>query len=122
MAALVGVDEESRMPGLQKLVAVAHKHGAKIMVQLVHAGAKRFYDSGFPLEGPSAVKDRTTQIEPVAMTLEDINKTVNDFASAAKLAKKADSMLSRYMEPTNTCFPPSFRLTPTNAVIITAVL
>jgi 2,4-dienoyl-CoA reductase-like NADH-dependent reductase (Old Yellow Enzyme family) len=89
MAPLVGVDEESRMPGLQKLVAVAHKHGAKIMVQLVHAGAKRFYDSGFPAEGPSAVKDRTSQIEPMAMTLEDINKTVNDFASAAKLAKKS---------------------------------
>lgn len=89
MSALVGVDEESRMPGLQKLVAVAHKHGAKIMAQLVHAGSKRHYDSGFPVEAPSAVKDRTTQIEPVAMTLEDINKTVNDFSSAAKLAKKS---------------------------------
>jgi len=89
MAALVGVDTESRMPGLQKLVAAAHKHGTKIMVQLVHAGAKRFYDSGFPAEGPSAVKDRTTQIEPVAMTLEDINETINDFAKAAALAKKS---------------------------------
>jgi 2,4-dienoyl-CoA reductase-like NADH-dependent reductase (Old Yellow Enzyme family) len=55
----------------------------------VHAGAKRFYESGFPIEAPSVIKDRTSQIEPIAMTAEDINNTVNDFAAAANLAKKS---------------------------------
>ena len=86
---MLGMEEDGRKPGLQKLTGVVHNKGAKIMAQLVHTGAKRLFDPGFPAEGPSAVKERTSQIEPVAMTQEDINTTVNDFAAAAKIAMQS---------------------------------
>lgn len=83
---MVGLDESADLAGMRSLTAAVHDEGAKIIAQLVHAGANRFFDPGFPPQGPSAVQNRTSKAVPVEMTEKEISQTVRDFASAAKRA------------------------------------
>lgn len=87
----IAVDED--IEGLSRLVKAVQKNGSKIFAQISHAGgAANEEDIHRTPLAPSAVKHpkvfRDTEL-PVEMTLEDINKVIDDFANAALRAKEA---------------------------------
>jgi 2,4-dienoyl-CoA reductase-like NADH-dependent reductase (Old Yellow Enzyme family) len=88
----VGNYREAQLPGLTRLAATAHSHGAKIMAQLVHGGSKA--DPGlFPEDGdiwaPSAIADPWTGRTPREMTCGEIATLVEAYAGAACRAQRA---------------------------------
>jgi len=73
-----------------KLAAVAqgaHEGGAKILLQLFHAG-RYAYERSFGLQpvAPSAVYSQLSRCEPRAMSDEEIMETIEDFANGARRA------------------------------------
>lgn len=63
-----------------------HKHGAKILLQLLHAGRYSFHPF---MASASAIKAPISPFKPRAMSLWEVRKTVRQFGRAAKLAKRA---------------------------------
>jgi 2,4-dienoyl-CoA reductase-like NADH-dependent reductase (Old Yellow Enzyme family) len=91
IASQVGNYSEAQLPGLARLAATAHSHGAKIMAQLVHGGSKA--DPGlFPEEGdiwaPSSIPDHWTGNTPREMTCGEITILVEAYAGAASRAQR----------------------------------
>ncbi len=89
--ALPSLESDEFIPGFRKLTDAVHKHGAKIFMQLFHAGR---YSHSFAIGGqkavaPSAVASRYTREEPRELTREEILKIQENFADAAERAKKA---------------------------------
>jgi 2,4-dienoyl-CoA reductase-like NADH-dependent reductase (Old Yellow Enzyme family) len=83
---------DNQMDGLSRITETVHLHGARILAQLVHCGAKA--DPGlFPYEGElwgaSAVPDPFTGRSPREMTTGEITDLVESYASAAKRSMKA---------------------------------
>jgi len=88
----LSVSKDADVQGLSRLAAVIHDAGpAKVLAQLNHAGiAARQDDPSAPRLGPSAV-NRPGQDGPLpqAMTQEQIQEAVQQFAAAAIRARKA---------------------------------
>ncbi|CAH9058118.1 2,4-dienoyl-CoA reductase [Pseudoalteromonas sp. CIP111854] len=63
-----------------------HKHGAKICLQLLHAGRYAYHPFNV---APSAIKAPINPYKPKAMSVRMIKSTIKDFAHSAKLAQKA---------------------------------
>ena len=88
----VGNYSEAQLPGLTRLAAAVHSHGAKIMAQLVHAGGKAD-PALFPEEGdicaPSSVADPWTGKTSREMTRGEITTLVEAYAGAASRAQRA---------------------------------
>ncbi len=84
----LGVHRDEAIPGLYGMADAVHRHGARIGLQLAHAGGNMYVppDSGYAL-GPSEMQ--LTDVPCRAMSKEDIAQTVADFAAAAVRAKKA---------------------------------
>jgi len=84
----MGVQNDRTIPGLTTMAEAAHRYGARIALQLQHAGANMYVPShtGFAL-GPSDMK--LTDVSCRAMTRDDIRQTVEDFAAAAVRAVTA---------------------------------
>ncbi|WP_449432555.1 oxidoreductase [Pseudomonas putida] len=110
----VGVSSDEFIPGLSRLAERVHKHGAKIAMQLQHAGKNAIRDmaAGRPLWVPSippasssdmmqaltpeelasfvsAVRGRKGGIEMRVMDQADIAQMVEWFAAAAERAQRA---------------------------------
>jgi 2,4-dienoyl-CoA reductase (NADPH2) len=109
----VAISDDAFLPGLSELTRRAHAHGARIAIQLQHAGkvAVRDIVEGRPLLGPSVptgkgandlLRDLTAEEtkEFVAnlagprpqfrvASREDLEKLVDDFASATERARRA---------------------------------
>lgn len=85
----LGTDNDALIPGLMRLTEAVHEHGGKIVLQIAHGGSQGMFDTGMPLEAPSAMKERATGNMPVEMTVEDIRRVVNEFAEAARRANEA---------------------------------
>lgn len=110
----VGVSSDEFIPGLSRLAERVHKHGAKIAMQLQHAGKNAIRDmaAGRPLWVPSippasssdmmqaltpeelssfvsAVRGRKGGIEMRAMDQDDIAQMIEWFAAAAERAQRA---------------------------------
>lgn len=95
-----GIHTDTQVAGWKKVTQMVHEDGGKIFIQLWHVGRishPDFHDGDLPL-APSALnpdaKAFTPQgfkdtVTPQAMTLEDIEQTIHDFANAAKNAVKA---------------------------------
>ena len=84
-----GAAEDRHIKGLRRLVGVAHDHGAKIALQIAHAGIQ-------PRMGQSSdrIALAPSQIEshPLphrAFTAAEIEDTVSDFAAAAARGREA---------------------------------
>ena len=84
---------EKAIPELRKMGKAVHPYGAAIIYQLFHAG--RNGRKGMmknpdkdPL-APSAVPSPIYRGDPVVMTLEDIQSTIDDFAEAARVCREA---------------------------------
>lgn len=84
----LGAHSDDTIPGLSRMAEVVHRHGARIALQLQHAGANMYVPpaSGYAL-GPSDL--RLTDVPCRAMTTDDIARTVSDFARAAARARVA---------------------------------
>lgn len=95
-----GIATAEQMHSWKKVVAAVHEEGAKIMMQLMHAGAlsqgNRFNST---TKGPSAIKPKGEQLAfyggqgdfqtPEELTKAEIDQIIQTFASSAKNAKEA---------------------------------
>ncbi|MCU0553878.1 MAG: FAD-dependent oxidoreductase [Syntrophales bacterium] len=90
MKEMIGLSEDRFIPGLAKLTAAAHRHGALMAAQLFHGG--RYVRSGMigrqPI-APSPIASGITREVPRQMTPGDIQDTIANFAEAAARAKRA---------------------------------
>lgn len=83
----LGIWSDDFIPGLSKIAEVCHKHGAKVLIQLHHAG----------LRTSKKIKEDTItssdynngKVSARALTKEEIYKIENDFINAAVRAEKA---------------------------------
>ncbi len=86
----LGIHSDACLPGLKKLVKVAHDHDAAIAIQLYHAGRQTVSAiTGKKPLAPSAIPCPVMQEKPSALTQKEIKKIVKDFGKAAARAKKA---------------------------------
>ena len=86
----LGIHEDAVVPGLKRLVKAAHKYGAKIGVQLYHAGRQTHQAvTGMPIVAPSTVPDPSSGEMPVALTAKEIQTLVEAYAAGARRAKEA---------------------------------
>jgi len=77
-------DEEAEQ---HKVVTQAvHDAGGKIALQILHFGRYAYHPG---LVGPSAIKAPIAPMAPRALTTEEVERTINDFAQCAALAQKA---------------------------------
>lgn len=86
---LMKIHDNSYIDGLKKLVDAIHEKDNKIMIQLVHHGAKIIGELDYQAFTPSGFDDEERKLGYKVMTKDDINKVVNDFGDAALRAKKA---------------------------------
>lgn len=86
----LGIHDDAVVPGLKKLVAVAHKHGAVIGPQLYHAGRQTSSKvTGLKPIAPSAIPDPTVGELPETMVTSRIQAVAEAFGRAAGRAKAA---------------------------------
>ena len=70
----------------QQVTQAVHQHGAKICLQLLHAGRYGYHPFSV---APSKIKSPITPFKPAQMSARQVRSTIKDFAHSAKLAKKA---------------------------------
>lgn len=86
----LGIHSDTCIPGLKKLVKVAHDHDAAIAIQLYHAGRQTHSNvTGKKPVAPSPIPCPTMQEKPHMLTQKEIKKIVKDFGKAAARAEKA---------------------------------
>ena len=87
---MLGIWSDDHTEGFTRLVAAAHKHGARIAAQIVHCGRQTFEAliDGTPV-GPSPVPTRKFGVTPRELTATEIRDIIEDFAAAAARAKAA---------------------------------
>lgn len=83
----LGIWDDDHIEGLTRLVKAVHDNGAKIGIQLGHAGRKCRAE-GMAVEAPSAIAFDEESPTPVEMTKQDIAITVEEFRRAAIRANK----------------------------------
>lgn len=77
------------IPGYQRLVDTVHKHGAKLVLQISHAGRQMAPDrKDLTPIAPSAVPDTSIGVTPRAMTQDEIHGLIEDFVEAMLRVKK----------------------------------
>jgi 2,4-dienoyl-CoA reductase-like NADH-dependent reductase (Old Yellow Enzyme family) len=95
-----GLSDEVQAEGWRPIVERVHAQGARMIAQLMHAGALsqgNTYRAG--TRGPSAVRPKGQQMAfyrgtgdypmPMAMSVDEISEAIRGFAAAAVLARKA---------------------------------
>ena len=87
---LLGIDDDSFIPGYEKLAEAVHRHGGKLFLQLFHSGRYQFSMLIKQKSvAPSAVKSRYTKEEPRELAHDEIIELEKKFADGALRAKKA---------------------------------
>lgn len=84
----LGLWNDDQIEGMKQLVDAVHANGAKVAVQLNHAGRKCTAE-GMRVEAPSPIAFDDDSVVPHEMTAEDIEATVEEFRLAAARAEKA---------------------------------
>jgi 2,4-dienoyl-CoA reductase-like NADH-dependent reductase (Old Yellow Enzyme family)/thioredoxin reductase len=87
---LAGLWKDEFIPMHRELTDRVHKYGAKVAVQLYHAGR----ESSSAIKGrrpvaPSAIQDPTEPETPRELSTEEVRALVEEFAQAARRAKEA---------------------------------
>src|SRR5690606_26944059 len=83
----LGIWSDEHVAGLRELVRLVHGQDAKIGIQIAHAGRKST-DPG-DIIAPSALRFNDQYKEPVEMTGEQIQETIQAFQQAARRAAEA---------------------------------
>jgi len=83
----LGIWDDSHIEGLKKIVDECHKYGAKVAIQLNHAGRKSTTTQE-PI-APSAIKYNDEYLNPKEMTKDDIKRVHKAFAQGARRANEA---------------------------------
>lgn len=84
------LDEDQYNEGIQKVCDVIHQGGAKVLMQLFHAGRNntaQCHDGQLPI-APSPVPSPIYRTIPREMTEEDIKQTIAEFAAAAERCRQ----------------------------------
>lgn len=84
----LGLWDDAQIPGLKKVVDGCHLGGAKIALQISHAGRKSQSVSGQPL-APSALQFSSEYRQPAQLTKEQLADVIEAFKQAAIRADKA---------------------------------
>jgi len=78
-----GIYDERFIEPYRQITERVHKYGSKIALQIVHGGRQALVTPEYPhTRAPSAVNDSSSGITPQAMTKEQIQQTIEDFAQA----------------------------------------
>ncbi|TEB16391.1 NADH oxidase [Pelotomaculum sp. FP] len=107
----LGLWSDEHIKGFKRLADAVHAHGAKLVVQLVHAGrqgAKAY--CGEDIVAPTPIPDPLIKEVPKELATEEIYKIINKFGMAAKRAKSAGAdgveihgangmLISQFMSP-----------------------
>lgn len=84
----LGIWEDGQIEGLSKIVKACHRYGAKVGIQLGHAGRKSEVKEE-PSIAPSAIPFNSEYRVPVEMTKKEIQTVVTAFREAARRADQA---------------------------------
>jgi 2,4-dienoyl-CoA reductase-like NADH-dependent reductase (Old Yellow Enzyme family)/thioredoxin reductase len=86
----LGLHDDKVISGLAGLVKAAHRHGARIGIQIFHAGRQTVSAvSGVQPQAPSAIPCPLEKEMPHALTQDEIAAIVEQFGDAARRAKQA---------------------------------
>lgn len=85
----ISASKERDIPGLKKLAQTIKKDGNKAILQLLHAGREAVYEKVDRVVAPSAIDFPFLDHIPEEMTNEDIQNTIKDFGTSAKIALEA---------------------------------
>ena len=87
----LGIWDDKFIPGLSRLVGRIHAAGAKIAVQLHHAGRETFSSNlgGQQPVAPSPIPDPIVREVPRELTVEEIKALVEAYAQGARRAKES---------------------------------
>lgn len=83
----VGIWSDEHIPGLRSIVELVHEQGAKIGIQIAHAGRKS--EVAGDIIAPSALPFTEGAKVPQEMTLEQIEQTITQFIDGAQRAVEA---------------------------------
>lgn len=84
----LGLWEDGQIPAFARIVDACHGLGAKVGIQLAHAGRKATSPS-LDIIGPSAVAFSEDSRVPRALTITEIERLIDAFAAAARRAQAA---------------------------------
>jgi 2,4-dienoyl-CoA reductase-like NADH-dependent reductase (Old Yellow Enzyme family) len=86
-----GADADDKIPGLARLAAAAHRHGAKLVAQLNHCGRQVIAGPAGASDpvSASAVFEPLMGTRPRALHAEEIPRVVASFAAAAERCRAA---------------------------------
>lgn len=84
----LGIWKDEHIPGLRSLVEGCKEYGAKIAVQLAHAGRKCDADEEYTV-APSSIDFSGHYKIPKELTIDEIKEIIKNFRDAAKRADKA---------------------------------
>jgi 2,4-dienoyl-CoA reductase-like NADH-dependent reductase (Old Yellow Enzyme family) len=83
----LGLWSDEQIPALARIVESIHQHGAKVGIQIAHAGRKA-EDATIPV-APSAIPFDENSKTPRALSTEEVKEMVEKFRLAARRAVKA---------------------------------
>ncbi|MCO7175798.1 NADH:flavin oxidoreductase/NADH oxidase [Sporolactobacillus kofuensis] len=83
----LGLWSDDQIPALARIVDACHRYGAKVAVQIAHAGRKA-EDAAVPV-APSAIAFNDQYKTPRALTTDEVKAMPEKFAQAVKRAIKA---------------------------------
>ena len=86
---MYGVHNDDMIPGLRRMVEAAHQGGAKIALQIVHAGINSSYLSGKGIAPLAMSKIPEIDRPHREMTAEEIEAIIDDFVAAAVRGREA---------------------------------
>lgn len=84
----LGIWSDSHIDGLKKIVDSSHKYGAKVGIQLAHAGRKCEVLSE-NIIAPSSIAYNEKYQTPTEMEINDINEVIKSFTEATVRSKEA---------------------------------
>lgn len=83
----LGLWSDEQVPALKKIVEACHRYGAKVGIQIAHAGRKA-EDAEVPV-APSAIPFDENSKRPRALSTQEVKELVEKFRNAAARAAKA---------------------------------
>jgi 2,4-dienoyl-CoA reductase-like NADH-dependent reductase (Old Yellow Enzyme family)/thioredoxin reductase len=91
LASQLRLDHDRYIAGFSRLTGAVQKYGAKIFVQLHHAGRQTYtnFTDGKQIVAPSAIASKAIGIEPRALSTDEVKELVQKFIDAAVRAQIA---------------------------------